>query len=211
MDMEPESEWEWEVAERIRAGEDKDTAFAGVIQLFLNAADPGPLIDAVRKRYRIPAMTKRFIAAMFEEDPSRITNEPVLTYFDVDRRYRTVTDEARRRKEWIENGYKVLANDGDPEFIFWLTLIRALCVGHPNAQWGHLPLPDTPLKIKIKSRDPRYRPANPEIGIKRRVLRELVNRLVRGGDEMTVQAALKRVAAENNQSFETVRLAYYGA
>jgi hypothetical protein len=209
--MEPETQWEWEVAERIRVGEDKETAVAGVIQLFLNAADPRPLIDAVRKGYRIPAMTMRFIAAMFEEDPSRITNEPVLTYFDVDRRYRTVTDEARRRKEWIENGYKVLADGGDPGFIFWLTLIRALCVGHPNAQCGHLAIPDTPLKIKIKFRDPRHRPAKPEIGIKRRALRELVIRLVNGGDEMTVQAALERVAAENNQSFETVRLAYYGA
>ena len=122
MDIDPKSEWEWEVVERMRAGKDKDTAIAGVIQLFLNAADPRPLIDAHRKGYRFPAMLRRFISAMFEQAPSKITNEPVLTYFDVERRERTVTDEARRRKEWIEAGKKALDENLDPGWMFWLVV-----------------------------------------------------------------------------------------
>ena len=105
---EPTTEWEYEVIDLVLAGEDEETAIAGVIQKWLNAADPRALIDAHRKGYRFPATLVRFITAMFNEDPSRITNEPVLTYFLIERRERTVTDETRRRREWIDAGKKVL-------------------------------------------------------------------------------------------------------
>jgi hypothetical protein len=208
---EPTTEWECEVIDLVLAGEDEETAIAGVIQKWLNAADPRALIDAHRKGYRFPAILMRFISAMFEQDPNRITNEPVLTYFDVERRERTVTDEARRRKEWIDAGKKALDENLDPGWMFWLVLVRALCVGHPNAQLAGLALPDIPLKITIRFRDPRHRPATPDIAINRRVLRELVDRLVQGPERMTVTAAIERVKAENNCSSETVRAAYYAA
>jgi hypothetical protein len=204
---EPSTEWEFEVAERIRAGEDEEMARGEVIVKYLDAANPRPLIDTVRKGLPIPALVKRRILAMFEESPS--TNERIPTYFDVLRRYRTVTDEARRILEWLKGGHKLLTDGGNPEHKFWLALIRGLCVGHPGAQWGHLPLPDTPLKIKIRFRDQRYRPVKPELATNRFVLRELVDRLVNGGD-MSAQAAIARVAAENNQSIAAVKLAYYG-
>jgi hypothetical protein len=207
---EPTTEWECEVIDLVLPGEDEETAVARVIQKWLNAADPRALIDAHRKGYRFPPMLVRFIAAMFNEDPSRITNEPVLTYFLIERRERTVTDEARRRREWIEAGKAALDNNQDPGWMFWHVLVRALCVGHPNAQAAHLPLPDIPIKVTIRCRDKRHRPAKPDLATNRRILRETVERLVKGPERMTATAAIQRVAAENNKSFETVRAAYYG-
>jgi len=46
--MEPKSEWEWEVVQRVRAGEDEETALAGEIELFLNAGKPEALVDAIK-------------------------------------------------------------------------------------------------------------------------------------------------------------------
>jgi hypothetical protein len=113
----PTTEWECEVVERVLAGEDEETAIAAVIQEFLNAADPTAFIDAVQKWYPIPSMLARFVSAMFEEDPSRITNEPVLTYFHVERRGRSVTDDARLRKEWLETGKKAIDEGREPNYL----------------------------------------------------------------------------------------------
>src|ERR1700683_4686209 len=121
--MEPESEWEFEVVRRVRAGEDEEAALTAVLQEFLGAGDPRPLIDMGRAGRPVPALARSYIAQMFDE--SSQSNEPSPTYFDVQRRYRTVTDEARRRREWFEAGKTVLDNNQDPGWMFWLVFARA--------------------------------------------------------------------------------------
>src|ERR1700722_13916276 len=116
----PATEWEFEVVRRVRAGEDEEVALTAVRQEFLGAGDPRPLIDMGRARRPLPALARRYIAQMFDESPQ--SNEPSPTYFDVQCRYRTVTDEARRRREWIEAGKAVLDNNQDPDWMFWLVL-----------------------------------------------------------------------------------------
>ena len=201
----PATEWEFEVVRRVRAGEDEEVALTAVLQEFLGAGDPRPLIDMGRARRPLPALARRYIAQMFDESPQ--SNEPSPTYFDVQCRYRTVTDEARRRREWIEAGKAVLDNNQDPDWMFWLVLARALCVGHPGAQRGSL-LADIPIKITIRPRDKRHRQAKPDVVINRFVLRELVDRLVKGGG-MTAQAAIEQIADETAQSMRTVKRAFY--
>jgi hypothetical protein len=58
---EPRTEWAFEVVRRVRAGEDEETALAGVIELFLNAAKPDALVGAIEKGYQIPAVTRRLL------------------------------------------------------------------------------------------------------------------------------------------------------
>jgi hypothetical protein len=69
---EPRTEWEFEVVRRVRAGEDEETALAGVIELFLNSAKPDALVGAIEKGYQIPAVTRRLLVAIFGGDPSLI-------------------------------------------------------------------------------------------------------------------------------------------
>jgi hypothetical protein len=200
----PSTEWELEVVRRVLAGEDEETAIAAVMQEFLDAGNPTPLIDMGRKWRPIPALARLRIALMLDESPQ--SNEPTPTYFYVHRRHRTVTDEARRRREWIEAGKKELDNNLDPGGMFWLTLARGLCVGHPETQPGQLP--DIPIKITIRPRVQRRQSAKPDVAINRFVLRELVDRLVKDGN-MTAKAAIEHVATKTNQSVRTVKPAFY--
>jgi hypothetical protein len=204
MDMEPDSEWELEVVRRVLAGEDEEAALTAVLQESLGAGDPRILIGIGRAMRPIPALARRYIAAMFDESPQ--SNEPIPTYFDVERRERTVTDEARRRREWIEAGKLALDNNQDPGWMFGFVLARALCVGHPGAQRGSL-LPDIPIKITIRPRVQRRRAAKPDVAINRFVLRVLVDRLVMGG--MSAQSAIEQVAGQTNQDGRAVKRAFY--
>jgi hypothetical protein len=70
----PATEWEFEVVRRVRAGEDEEVALTAVLQEFLGAGDPRPLIDMGRARRPLPALARRYIAQMFDESPQ--SNEP---------------------------------------------------------------------------------------------------------------------------------------
>jgi hypothetical protein len=205
---EPSTEWEWEVVRRVLAAEDEEMAITAVMQKFLAAGNPQPLIDMGSSRRPIPPLARRYIALMFDE--STQSNEPGPTYFDITRRERTVTDETRRRLEWIEAGKAALDNNQDPDWMFWLTLANALRVGHPSALPNGSPLPTTPIMIKIKFRDQRHRPKDPAVAVNRAVLHTMVGRAIKDGAP-TTEKAIERVATENGVSVDVVTKAYYGA
>ena len=131
---EPSTEWEFEVVRRVRDGEDEETALAGVIELFLKAGKPEALVHAIKlfllkAGKPIPALTRRLIVAMFEEDPSKITNEPVQVRFNVKLRGRSHTGDEFWPLWYIRSGHKALTEDREPYRRFWETLADGLIAG----------------------------------------------------------------------------------
>jgi len=221
MEMEPESEWEWEVARRVRAGEDEETARADVIEVFLNAGRPEALVGAIKLFLTagkpVPVLTRRLIVAMFEEDPSKITNEPIRVRFNIEARSRTQTDDEFWPVWYIRSGHKALTEDREPYRKFWETFADGLIAGHPE-DFVEEP-PPIPIKIKLEVLEQgRGRPPDPKRAINKGLIGKLVAREKRGRGEYEsavrlVQEGLKRdKKAESWQgklpSKRTIRRAY---
>jgi hypothetical protein len=180
--MEPKSEWEWEVVQRVRAGEDEETALAGEIELFLNAGKPEALVDAIKKRYKISALTRRLLVAMFEEDPREITNEPVQVRFNVKLRGRSQTGDEFWPVWHILSGHKALAEEREPYREFWKTLADGLIAGHPE-DFVEEP-PPIPIKIELEFPEKgRGRPPDPKRAINKDLIGKLVAREKHGRGE----------------------------
>jgi hypothetical protein len=197
--MEPETEWEFEVVRRMLAGEDKETALAGVIELFFDAANPVALVGAIEKGLAIPAPTRRRIAALFEKEPR--SNEPVNVILEIKspRREGVIADGLR---DFFWAAYDALAEGRDPGQDFWRVLALGLRAGHPK-YWGGRPL-EAPVKMRLRFRDKRRgRPPKPERSINQAILGDLMARERASGTQyksaaFNVRAEIQRQAAAEN-------------
>jgi hypothetical protein len=213
----PDSEWELEVLRRMLAGEDKETALGGVIELFLDAANPVALVGAFEKDWAIPALTRRRILATFDKEA--MSNERVRTVFEF-----VHPPERGRRADGLRDlfwgGYDALAEDRDPSPDFKRVFALGLRAGHPK-HWGGRALTalEAPVKVRLRFRDKRRgRPPDPERAINQAMLGELMARKRAHGDRykaavFKVWADLKeRKEAENWQrsvpSEGTIQKAY---
>jgi hypothetical protein len=197
---EPTTEWESEVIERVLAGEDEETAIAGVIQKWLNAGRPEALVGAIKLFHTagkpVPALTRHLIVAMFEEDPNKITNEPIPVHFNIKSRSRTQTDDEFWPVWHIRSGHRALAEGREPYREFWKTLADGLIAGHPK-DFVEEP-PPIAIKIQVKFlRKGRGRPPDPKLAINKDLIGKLVAREKQGRGEYAsavrlVQEGLKR-------------------
>jgi hypothetical protein len=211
---EPSAEWEFEVVRRVRAGEDEETALAKVIQDFLAQANPVALVGAIEQGRRIPPLTLRYIAAVFDKHPQ--TNEPIKTIFEIEpcRQKGIITDGLR---DFFWAAYDALVQGRDPGLEFWRMLALWLRAGHPE-HWTGDPL-DVPVKVRLRFREKqRGRPPKPGTSINRAILAELMAREIANGTQyksaaFKVREDLKRQAAAENwhgslPSEETISTAY---
>jgi hypothetical protein len=211
---EPSTEWEFEVVRRVRAGEDEETALAKVIQDFLAHANPVALVGAIEQRRPIPALTLRYIAALFDKHPR--TNESIKAILEI---------EPLRQKGMIADGlrdffwaaYDALVEGQDPGLEFWRMLALWLRAGHPE-YWTGDPL-DVPVKVRLRFREKQLgRPPKAERSIKNAVLGQLMAREIANGTQyksaaFKVRAEIERQARAENwegelPSEETIAAAY---
>jgi hypothetical protein len=211
---EPSTEWEFEVVRRVRAGEDEETALAEVIRSSLAHADPRALVGVIEKGRAIPALTLRYIAAVFDKHPQ--TNESIKTIFEIEplRQEGIIADGLR---DFFWAAYDALVEGRDPGQDFWRMLALWLRAGHPE-HWTGYPL-DVPVKVRLRFREKRRgRPRKAERSINQAVLGKLMAREIANGTQyksaaFTVRAEIERQARAENwegelPSEETIAAAY---
>jgi hypothetical protein len=212
------AEWEVEVIERVRAGEDADTALAEVINLYLDAGKPialvGAIYNALNRGDHIPALIRPRIAALFENEPK--SNEPIRTIFAFIHPPQQGL-RANELRDLFWDGYDALVEGRDPGLAFWRALAEGLMAGHP--EMGLCLLYPAPIEMRLRSRKPaRGRPLEPERATKHKTLANLTAQKIAQGVPRKAAAYkvledLKRQAKEENwqgnlPSEETIRKAY---
>jgi hypothetical protein len=205
----PDNEWEFAVARRVLAGEDEETALGGVIQGFLALANPVALIGVIEQDRPIPALTMRYIAAIFEKDSSQISNErvPVVFAIELRRRGKPIPDDGRLLTPGEQDVVKALmaaqkllacgTSPGDP---FWRWLADSLQRSHSKYWFGPSLPPGLAIRLRLEYREKsRGRPREQELSINQTRLGELMARKRARGVQYKVAAFqvredLKRLA-----------------
>jgi hypothetical protein len=175
----PDNEWEFEVGRRVLAGEDEETALGGVIKLFLDAANPVAFVGAIKKRLAIPALLLRRLAAMLEEDPSQISNEPVPVVFVIElrRRGKPIPDGARLTPgeqdvvKALMAAKKLLAVGISPGDSFLRWLADNLQRSHSKHWFGPSLPPGLAIRLRLEYREKSPgRPPKPELSTNQAIL-----------------------------------------
>ncbi len=211
----PDSEWELRSTTHA-AGEDKETALGGVIELFLDA-ESGGAGRCVREGLGNPSADQAAILATFDKETR--SNERVRTVFEF-----VHPPERGRRADGLRDlfwgGYDALAEDRDPGPDFKRVFALGLRAGHPK-HWGgrRSPRSKRPSKCGCDSgTNAAAVPRKPERAINQAMLGELMARKRAQGERykaavFKVWADLKeRKRVENWQgsvpSEETIQKAY---
>jgi uncharacterized protein YoaH (UPF0181 family) len=175
----PDNEWEFEVARRVLAGEDEETALGGVIQDFLALANPVALVGVIEQDRPIPALTMGYIAAIFEKDSSQISNEPVPVVFVIElrRRGKPIPDGARLTPgeqdvvKALMAAKKLLAVGISPGDSFLRWLADSLQRSHSKHWFGPSLPPGLAIRLRLEYREKSPgRPPKPELSTNQAIL-----------------------------------------